>query len=118
MSELTIDQNIALGSFYLSGDGDSEGLLVDANGNVQVTNGLLDSSGGAGLNGYVLQSTATGTTWVATSSLGVGSSLTDDSVLPDYVQSTGKNDEYCLTYEATGDTWEWQSCASGRANRS
>ena len=39
-------------------------------------------------------------------------SLDDDVVVPDDVLSTGKNDEYCLTYEATGDTWEWFNCAA------
>lgn len=37
----------------------------------------------------------------------------DDVITPDMVLSTGQSDEYCLTYEATGDTWEWAACAAG-----
>lgn len=36
-----------------------------------------------------------------------------DLVTPDMVLSTGKTDENCLTYESTGDAWEWQSCGTG-----
>lgn len=37
----------------------------------------------------------------------------NDQVTPDNVLSTGQTDEYCLTYEATGGTWEWQVCGAG-----
>lgn len=37
----------------------------------------------------------------------------NDDIVPDFVKSTGQTDEYCLTYELTGDTWEWQTCGSG-----
>jgi hypothetical protein len=36
-----------------------------------------------------------------------------DKVTPNLVHTTGQTDEYCLTYEATGTTWEWQTCGSG-----
>lgn len=39
--------------------------------------------------------------------------LSNDAVTPNYVLSTGQTDEYCLTYEATGTTWEWQVCGGG-----
>jgi hypothetical protein len=31
----------------------------------------------------------------------------NDSITPDMLLSTGQTDEYVLTYELTGDTWEW-----------
>lgn len=111
-ASLTVDENIALGSFYLSGDGDDEGILVNVSGDVQLTAALLDAGGNAGDAGYVLQSTGTTTNWVATSTLGIAGTLSNNAVLPDYVQATGQTDEYCLTYEATGSTWEWQSCGN------
>jgi hypothetical protein len=36
-----------------------------------------------------------------------------DKVTPNLVHTTGQTDEYCLTYEATGTTWEWQVCGAG-----
>lgn len=39
--------------------------------------------------------------------------LGSNTLTPNNVLTTGQTDEYCLTYEATGSTWEWQSCAAG-----
>lgn len=39
--------------------------------------------------------------------------LGNDDITPDMILSTGQTDEYCLTYEATGDTFAWQVCSSG-----
>lgn len=39
--------------------------------------------------------------------------LPNDSVGPNELFTTGQTDEYCLTYETTGTTWEWQTCGSG-----
>jgi uncharacterized protein YjlB len=36
-----------------------------------------------------------------------------NNVTPNSVYTSGQTDEYCLTYEATGTTWEWQSCGGG-----
>jgi hypothetical protein len=36
-----------------------------------------------------------------------------NNITPNAIFSTGQADEECLTYEATGSTFEWQSCASG-----
>ncbi len=108
-----IGSNLALGTYYLSGDGGDEGILIDGAGAVQLTAVLKDTSGDAGANGYILLSTGTGTNWVATSTLGISGSLSNNSVTPDYIASAGQTDEYCLTYESTGDTWEWQTCGSG-----
>lgn len=38
--------------------------------------------------------------------------LGNDDITPDMVLSTGQTDEYVLTYEATGDTWEWAAAAA------
>lgn len=111
-----VGSNIPLGSYYLSGDGGNEGILIDASGNVQMTAGLRDTSGDLGTSGQILLSSGSGTNWVATSSLGLTASatpLTNNDVTPDFVFSSGQIDEYCLTYEMTGDTWEWQLCGSG-----
>ena len=40
-------------------------------------------------------------------------SLDNNVVTPNDVFTTGQTDEYCLTYEATGTTWEWQTCGAG-----
>lgn len=39
--------------------------------------------------------------------------LGNDDITPDMVLSTGQTDEYCLTYESTGSTFEWQACSVG-----
>ena len=36
-----------------------------------------------------------------------------DSITPDHLLSLGKSDEFCLSYETTGDTWEWKDCSGG-----
>lgn len=38
--------------------------------------------------------------------------LGNDDITPDMVLSTGQTDEYVLTYEATGDTWEWAAASA------
>lgn len=59
---------------------------------------------------YITDLTGTGLT-VSGNALAV--SLANDYITPNMVLSTGQTDEYCLTYEATGSTWEWQPCGSG-----
>lgn len=44
---------------------------------------------------------------------GTTCTLDNDSITPNMVLSTGQTDEFCLTYESTGPTWEWQTCGSG-----
>jgi len=39
--------------------------------------------------------------------------LGNDSITADMLVSTGQTDEYCLSYEATGDTLEWKDCSAG-----
>lgn len=38
------------------------------------------------------------------------------AITPAMVFNTGLTDEYCLTYETTGSTWEWQTCGTGGVN--
>jgi hypothetical protein len=38
---------------------------------------------------------------------------TANTITPNNLQNTGKTDEYCLTYEASGETLAWQVCGSG-----
>lgn len=45
-----------------------------------------------------------------TLTIGAGSTIADDLITPDDVLSAGQSDEYCLTYESSGDTWEWYDC--------
>lgn len=56
-------------------------LSLTVTGDTQLNGPLKDGTGSAGTNGYVLQTTGTGVTWVATSSLGIsaGGSGTVDS---------------------------------------
>jgi hypothetical protein len=44
---------------------------------------------------------------------GKQATLGDDDITPSMVLSTGQTDEYCLSYEATGTTWEWKDCSGG-----
>jgi hypothetical protein len=39
--------------------------------------------------------------------------VSNGEVTPNMVWATGQTDEYCLTYEATGSTWEYQLCGTG-----
>lgn len=41
----------------------------------------------------------------------INSDYGNDSIIPDDILSTGQTDEYCLTYELTGDTFAWQACS-------
>ncbi len=86
-----IASNLSLGSNWLSGDGDNEGIRVTSNGNVgigfsspnrslsvngdvYISGNLRDGGDAAGVNGMVLLATGTSTRWVATSTLGLGGS--------------------------------------------
>jgi len=90
--------NIALGSNFLSGDGDDEGVFVNSDGNVgigtttpgslltvagnmELTGFFYDSAGSSGIFGDVLQRGSSGLTWVATSTLGIGGAGEDDTVV-------------------------------------
>ncbi|MBP6924496.1 MAG: hypothetical protein KBB78_02920, partial [Candidatus Pacebacteria bacterium] len=45
--------------------------------------------------------------------IGSGSTFANNLITPNGLLTTGQTDEYCLTYEATGSTWEWQVCGAG-----
>lgn len=44
---------------------------------------------------------------------GTNCTIDNNSITPDMVLSTGQTDEYCLSYESTGSTWEWKDCSGG-----
>ncbi len=54
----------------------------------------------------------TGTTWLVGPCDG-SATLGNDSITPDNLKSTGQTDEFCLTYELTGDGLEWAACGGG-----
>lgn len=56
---------------------------------------------------------ASGATWTIDDSTITSAKITDGTMLPADFPSTGLTDEYCLTYESTGTTFEWQSCSGG-----
>lgn len=59
---------------------------------------------------YITDLTGTG---LALSGGALTVSLANDYITPNMVKTSGQTDEYCLTYEATGTTWEWQACGTG-----
>lgn len=85
---------------------------------VAIAQVIFPNRGGTGnstapTTGQVLVGQADGTyAPQATSTLGITGALGNNTVTPDFVLTTGQTDEYCLTYEATGSTWEWQACSN------
>lgn len=45
--------------------------------------------------------------------LGASTTFAFDIITPDSVLTNGQVDEYCLTYETTGKTFEWETCGGG-----
>jgi len=70
---------------------------VNTAGNVLVADGVDYES--VGISGDVTIATTGAVT------------VQNDAITPDKVQSTGQTDEYCLAYEATGDTWDYKDCS-------
>ncbi len=83
---------------------------------------IVDSTDGrtelafAGDGAITLGSATATTITLATDSTGNGEVvLPDDSIGPNEIHTSGQSDEYCLTYETTGGTFEWQNCGSSAA---
>lgn len=84
----------------------------------------IDEAGGLP-SGFVIDNTGTVTAgvWQGTPvldayindilTIGTGSSFANDVVTPNSLLSSGQVDEYCLTYEGTGTTFEWEMCGGG-----
>ena len=45
--------------------------------------------------------------------LSAGTTFSNNLITPNSILSTSQTDEYCLTYETTGSTFEWQACGAG-----
>ena len=79
-------------------------------GDTYITGALYDNANSAGSNGMVLQTTGTGFNWVATSTLGINSSLFTDGGATTYLTSSDNfgigstSANTLLTIEATEDT--------------
>ncbi|MEI7480002.1 MAG: hypothetical protein WCJ59_00010 [bacterium] len=58
---------------------DLSGANLQVNGGLSLNGNLFDSNKSAGVTGYILQTTATGTQWVATTSLSLSSNWTSSS---------------------------------------
>lgn len=71
------------------------------------TSAQLLQANGSGVPGFVTMSGD------ATIAAGGALTIANNAIEPNMVLSTGQTDEYCLTYEATGATWEWQTCGAG-----
>ncbi len=91
--------------FSVENDGDinTSGDLTLSGGNLNTGNIAL-TIGDATTDSITLQTDGTGNGEVV---------LPNDSISPNEIFTTGQTDEYCLTYEATGATWEWQTCGAG-----
>ncbi len=91
------EENLQMSGYWISNDGDSEGLFVDTdgdigiatsspaydlhvNGTARITGTLYDSGGDAGTSGQLLSSTGTGTNWIAAPSSGITGSGTTNYV--------------------------------------
>ena len=92
----------------------SSKLTVYGNVLVEGSNNYLNFGSTAGSGGYgffdnagILQVKNSGGSWnnILSSS--------SDSIAPNVLSTSGKTDEYCLTYEETGETLVWQTCGGG-----
>ncbi len=116
--------NIALGSNFISNGGADEGISFGASGNVTIS-GTLSVTGGltidattetnieAAIDTLANLTSASTLATVGTITSGTwGGAFSNNVVTPNAVFTTGQTDEFCLTYETTGTTWEWQSCGA------
>ncbi len=82
----------------------SSGIITVSTGDLRVT------TAGANTASVV---TVGGSQTLTNKLLSTGTTFGNDLITPNSVKTTGQTDEYCLTYEATGTTWEWQTCGGG-----
>jgi hypothetical protein len=94
--------NSGAGGYSFDRGGAATAMTIDTTGNV----GIGDSSPTG------LFTVGSGDLFTINSSGIISSS---NNITPNSVFTTGQTDEYCLTYEATGTTWEWQTCGGGMA---
>lgn len=104
---------------FLSGSSPASVFSVQNDGDL-LTSGDITVSGGNINTGNIALTVGDGTTDSLTVSTdGTGNAevvLPNDSIGPNEILSSGQTDEYCLTYELTGTTLEWQSCGSVGSN--
>ncbi len=82
--------------------------------NISTNSTAADAISIGNINTATTLGLSAGTVTISTDSTGNGEViLPNDSVGPNEVQTTSQTDEFCLTYETTGGTWEWQNCGSG-----
>jgi hypothetical protein len=91
-------ESAATPSLYIDGSSGSIGMGTNSPsqrltvaGNARITGALFDSSNASGTSGMVLQSTGSGTQWVATSSLGIGGGASTFLALTDTPSSYTAN---------------------------
>ncbi len=104
-SLLFVDSTAASDDYSINIDANAFNIVNDTDGRTE-----LSFAG----NGAITLGSATATTINLTTD-GTGDAevvLPDSSVGPNEVFATGQSDEYCLTYETTGGTFEWQNCGA------
>lgn len=98
---------------FQSGVSPTSKFSVNDAGNVTMA-GDITISGGNINTGNIALVIGDGTTdsiQLQTDGTGNGEILLPNDVIgPNEIFATGQTDEYCITYEATGTTWEWQAC--------
>lgn len=101
---------------FLAGVSPTSVFSVQNDGDI-VTAGDITISGGninTGNIAFTIGDVTTDSITLTTDGTGNGEVvLPNDSIGPNEIHSTGQTDEYCLTYEATGTTLEWQVCSAG-----
>ena len=101
---------------FQSGVSPTSKFSVNNAGDITTAGDLLLSGGNlnTGNIALVIGDATTDTLTLTTDGTGNGEVvLPNDSISPNEIMSTDQTDEYCLTYEATGATWAWQSCGGG-----
>lgn len=74
-------------------------------GDFSLTGGFYDSSSSKGVDGYILQSTGTGTEWVATSSLGITGGGGGASAIEDLTDVSSMTESYGDLLYWNGTSW-------------